>query len=125
MEVSVAPEPKDIIWPNVQVDSDIGASRSFTANVLLGLGVILWSIPLTLIQVRLSLVQAVGGNLEVYLTFSLLIQTGGLGEGRKRQQNPNVRVAGKLAWGGLHVDYKQLLTRHCSARPHSSVTTDF
>mmetsp|Transcript_29380 Transcript_29380/g.66372 ORF Transcript_29380/g.66372 Transcript_29380/m.66372 type:complete len:1055 (-) Transcript_29380:9-3173(-) len=50
MEVSVAPEPRDILWPNVQVDADIGASRSFTANVLLGLGVILWSIPLTLIQ---------------------------------------------------------------------------
>ncbi|EJK69205.1 hypothetical protein THAOC_09569, partial [Thalassiosira oceanica] len=37
-------------FQNLQVDADIGASRSFTANVLLGLGVILWSIPLTLIQ---------------------------------------------------------------------------
>lgn len=50
MEVSVAPEPRDIVWTNVQIDRDIGSSRAFIANVLLGAGVVLWSIPLTLIQ---------------------------------------------------------------------------
>ena len=50
MEVSVAPEPRDLVWQNVQIDRDIIASREFVANVLLGFGVLFWSIPLTLIQ---------------------------------------------------------------------------
>merc|ERR1712194_571423 len=50
MAVSVAPEPRDQVWQNVPIDKDIGSSRTFVANVLLGLGVLLWSIPLTLIQ---------------------------------------------------------------------------
>ncbi len=50
MEVSVAPEPRDLVWKNVQIDRDIIASREFVANVLLGFGVLFWSIPLTLIQ---------------------------------------------------------------------------
>jgi len=50
MEVTIAPEPRDLVWQNVQIDQDIGASRAFVANVLLGLGVLLWSIPLTMIQ---------------------------------------------------------------------------
>ena len=50
MKVTVAPEPRDIVWQNVQIDRDISAGRAFVANVLLGLGVLLWSIPLTLIQ---------------------------------------------------------------------------
>mmetsp|Transcript_10769 Transcript_10769/g.23042 ORF Transcript_10769/g.23042 Transcript_10769/m.23042 type:complete len:1479 (+) Transcript_10769:104-4540(+) len=50
MEVSIAPESRDIVWQNIQVDRDIATSREFIANVLLGLGVLLWSIPLTLIQ---------------------------------------------------------------------------
>eukprot|EP00581_Thalassiosira_minuscula_P003127 CAMPEP_0183746620 /NCGR_PEP_ID=MMETSP0737-20130205/66850_1 /TAXON_ID=385413 /ORGANISM="Thalassiosira miniscula, Strain CCMP1093" /LENGTH=1283 /DNA_ID=CAMNT_0025982321 /DNA_START=48 /DNA_END=3899 /DNA_ORIENTATION=+ len=50
MSVSIAPEPRDLVWQNVQIDQDIVASREFAANVLLGLGVLLWSIPLTLIQ---------------------------------------------------------------------------
>lgn len=35
---------------NIQIDRDISAGKEFIANVLLGLGVLLWSIPLTLIQ---------------------------------------------------------------------------
>mmetsp|Transcript_16842 Transcript_16842/g.36372 ORF Transcript_16842/g.36372 Transcript_16842/m.36372 type:complete len:1185 (+) Transcript_16842:163-3717(+) len=50
MEVSIAPEPRDLVWQNAQIDRDIGASRAFVANVLLGVGVLLWSIPLALIQ---------------------------------------------------------------------------
>lgn len=50
MEVSIAPEPRDLVWLNIQIDRDISASRAFVANVLLGVGVLLWSIPLTLIQ---------------------------------------------------------------------------
>ncbi len=50
MEVSIAPEPRDLVWQNVQIDRDIGNSRAFIADVFLGLGVLLWSIPLTLIQ---------------------------------------------------------------------------
>ena len=50
MQVSIAPEPRDLVWRNCQIDSDIGAQRAFIANVLIGLGVLLWSIPLTFIQ---------------------------------------------------------------------------
>eukprot|EP00956_Cyclotella_meneghiniana_P015324 scaffold23368_cov71-Cyclotella_meneghiniana.AAC.7 len=50
MEVSVAPETRDIVWKNVQIDRDVSTGKEFIANVLLGLGVLLWSIPLTLIQ---------------------------------------------------------------------------
>lgn len=50
VEVKVAPEPRDLVWQNVPIDKDIGSSRAFFANTLLGLGVLLWSIPLTLIQ---------------------------------------------------------------------------
>ncbi|KAL7481386.1 hypothetical protein ACHAW6_007069 [Cyclotella cf. meneghiniana] len=50
IEVFVAPETRDIVWKNIQIDRDISAGREFVANVLLGLGVLLWSIPLTLIQ---------------------------------------------------------------------------
>ena len=51
MQVSIAPEPRDLVWQNVNISADIGANRTFIANVVLGLGVILWSIPLTFIQV--------------------------------------------------------------------------
>ena len=51
MQVSIAPEPRDLVWQNVNIDADIGGNRTFIANVVLGLGVILWSIPLTFIQV--------------------------------------------------------------------------
>jgi hypothetical protein len=50
IDVFVAPETRDIVWKNVQIDRDISAGKEFIANVLLGLGVLLWSIPLTLIQ---------------------------------------------------------------------------
>ena len=64
MEVSIAPETRDFVWQNVQIDRDIGASRAFVANVLLGLGVLLWSIPLTLIQAWAK-VETVGKSLAV------------------------------------------------------------
>lgn len=50
IDVFIAPEKRDIVWQNIQIDRDIGAGKEFIANVLLGLGVLLWSIPLTLIQ---------------------------------------------------------------------------
>jgi hypothetical protein len=50
MKLFVAPEPRDIVWKNIQIDHYISTGRAFVANVLLGLGVFLWSIPLTLIQ---------------------------------------------------------------------------
>jgi hypothetical protein len=50
MKLFVAPEQRDIVWKNIQIDHYISTGRAFVANVLLGLGVFLWSIPLTLIQ---------------------------------------------------------------------------
>jgi hypothetical protein len=50
--VSMAPEPRDIIWDNAHVNLGWSKGREFTANMLLGLGAILWSIPVASIQVR-------------------------------------------------------------------------
>jgi hypothetical protein len=49
MKLFVAPEPRDIVWKNIQIDHYISTGRAFVANVLLGLGVFLWSIPQTLL----------------------------------------------------------------------------
>lgn len=49
--VAMAPEPRDIIWDNVHVNLAWSKGREWTANVLLGLGAILWSIPVSSIQV--------------------------------------------------------------------------
>jgi hypothetical protein len=46
----VAPEPRDIQWANVQVDTRVARRKEQTANVLLFFGVILWSFPLAAIQ---------------------------------------------------------------------------
>ena len=48
--VSMAPEPRDIIWENAHVNLAWSKGREWTANVLLGLGAILWSIPVASIQ---------------------------------------------------------------------------
>lgn len=50
LETVVAPEPRDIIWANAQVDKELSSSRALTANIFIGLGAILWSIPLAAIQ---------------------------------------------------------------------------
>ena len=50
IDVCIAPEPRDLKWKNVSIDKDIGATREFVANIFLSLGLLLWSIPLTLIQ---------------------------------------------------------------------------
>ncbi|KAL7549353.1 hypothetical protein ACHAWF_012625 [Thalassiosira exigua] len=48
--VKMAPEPRDIIWENAHVNLAWSKGREWTANVLLGLGAILWSIPVASIQ---------------------------------------------------------------------------
>ncbi|EED91711.1 predicted protein [Thalassiosira pseudonana CCMP1335] len=48
--VSMAPEPRDIIWENCHVNLGWSKGREWTANMLLGLGAILWSIPVAIIQ---------------------------------------------------------------------------
>ena len=50
IDVMIAPEPRDFKWKNLSIDKDIGATREFVANIFLSLGLLLWSIPLTLIQ---------------------------------------------------------------------------
>lgn len=48
--VSVAPEPRDIVWANAPIDTRVVNQREHTANIFVYLGIILWSIPLTAIQ---------------------------------------------------------------------------
>lgn len=50
--VTMAPEPRDLIWNNAHVNLGWSKGREFTANMLLGIGAILWSIPVASIQVR-------------------------------------------------------------------------
>jgi hypothetical protein len=46
----MAPEPRDIIWQNAHVNLGWSRGREWTANLLLGIGAILWSIPVASIQ---------------------------------------------------------------------------
>ena len=48
--VKMAPEPRDIIWENAHVNLGWSKGREWTANLLLSLGAILWSIPVASIQ---------------------------------------------------------------------------
>jgi len=50
LEVAVANEPRDIKWENAHINLDWSAGRAASANVLLFLGAILWSIPVAAIQ---------------------------------------------------------------------------
>ncbi len=50
LEVSVAPEPREIIWRNVHFSRKVQVRREHFVNVLLVLGVFLWTIPLFVIQ---------------------------------------------------------------------------
>ena len=50
LNVNHAPEPRDIIWQNAHTDYNVSQRRQLITGILLALGAILWSIPLTLIQ---------------------------------------------------------------------------
>jgi hypothetical protein len=52
--VTIAPEPRDIIWENAHVNLGWSRGRVNTTNVLLGLGALLWSIPVASIQALAS-----------------------------------------------------------------------
>lgn len=46
----VAPEPREIIWENAHVSKNTQRRREQIVNVVLFLGIILWSFPLAAIQ---------------------------------------------------------------------------
>jgi hypothetical protein len=46
----MAPEPSDLIWKNAHVNLGWSRGREWTANALLGLGAVLWSVPVAGIQ---------------------------------------------------------------------------
>ena len=50
LEVTVAPEARDVMWQNSHYTSDLRKRRESTANNFLALGALLWSIPLAFIQ---------------------------------------------------------------------------
>jgi hypothetical protein len=50
LDVSVAPEPRDIIWANAHVSDKTRARNERIANFLLVVGLFFWIIPLSLIQ---------------------------------------------------------------------------
>jgi len=50
LSVNVAPEPRDIIWENVNITRRSRDRRERVVNVLLVIGLFFWIIPLTLIQ---------------------------------------------------------------------------
>jgi len=50
LQTSLSPEPRDIIWKNIQGNINLVKQREDAANFFLALGAILWSIPLTAIQ---------------------------------------------------------------------------
>eukprot|EP00557_Chaetoceros_sp_GSL56_P003961 CAMPEP_0176502360 /NCGR_PEP_ID=MMETSP0200_2-20121128/14707_1 /TAXON_ID=947934 /ORGANISM="Chaetoceros sp., Strain GSL56" /LENGTH=1124 /DNA_ID=CAMNT_0017901417 /DNA_START=137 /DNA_END=3511 /DNA_ORIENTATION=+ len=50
LEVSVAPEARDILWQNCHYTTDLRKRREANASNFLALGALLWSIPLAFIQ---------------------------------------------------------------------------
>lgn len=50
LEVTVAPEARDVMWQNCHYTSDLRKRRESNANNFLALGALLWSIPLAFIQ---------------------------------------------------------------------------
>jgi len=50
LTVSLAPEPRDIIWDNIRVDPKIRRAKINAADILFMLGAVLWSIPVATIQ---------------------------------------------------------------------------
>ena len=50
LNVSVAPEPREILWENAHVSGSFLRRRELITNVVLAIGVLLWSFPLAAIQ---------------------------------------------------------------------------
>jgi hypothetical protein len=46
----MALEPRDVIWEKAHVNLGWSRGREWTTNMLLGIGAILWSIPVASIQ---------------------------------------------------------------------------
>lgn len=55
LDISVAPDPKEIRWRNAHAPKRDCERRENIVNILLFLGIILWSFPLAAIQVRSQL----------------------------------------------------------------------
>jgi hypothetical protein len=54
LDVTVAPERRDILWENCSRRADVNEGREFNANMYLVLGAALWSVPLAGIQIFAS-----------------------------------------------------------------------
>lgn len=75
--VQMAPEPRDLIWSNAHVNLGWSKGREFTANMLLGLGAILWSIPVASIQVSsLSIVMKNVSSISKSNAFTFTFEAG-------------------------------------------------
>ena len=67
LKLSHAPEPRDIEWANAYIDKKTTENRQWIAGFLLGLGAILWSIPLTIIQ-AFATAESLGETLALFDT---------------------------------------------------------
>ena len=70
LDVGVAPEPRDIYWPNAHVSRPVSAAKENTASVAIAFGALLWSIPVSAIQAmataeQLSKIPGLGWLVEV------------------------------------------------------------
>lgn len=70
LTVTVAPEQRDLRWTSAFVSTRLAARRELFANLVLCLGVILWSLPLTAIQAFATAEQVASlPGMEWVLTF--------------------------------------------------------
>jgi len=53
--VQMAPDSRDIVWTNAHIDKAWSSGREGMTDVLLGIGAILWSVPVTFIQALANL----------------------------------------------------------------------
>lgn len=79
LKVTMASEPRDLLWENTNISRDMRKGKEHFANILLTIGVVLWSIPLAAIQAfakaeQLALVPGMewilnfdGGNLTAFI----------------------------------------------------------
>ncbi len=50
LKLSIAPDPRDLIWENIHVNLSFSKGREFTSDIFIGLGVLLWSAVIAFIQ---------------------------------------------------------------------------
>lgn len=72
LRVKMAPDPRDIIWTNANINQTWRAGREWTANLFLFVGAILWSVPVAFVQALANL-KSLGAYVAICVSVSVAI----------------------------------------------------